>query len=76
MGERVPELTASRDLRALVNAGLVAPLLDTRGRFSFGIEELKALWTEVRSRHPREEDFDPFQVVEARHAQGISPLGS
>ena len=75
-GSAFPELSASRDLRALVNASLVAPIGDTRGRFHLGSDELKALWTEVRSRHRREEDCDPFHVVEARDAQGISPLGS
>lgn len=73
-GERVPELTASRDLRALVNAGLLTPIGDTRGRHYVGSDDLKALWTEVRGRHPREENDDPFQVVDAGRAQGILPL--
>lgn len=62
-GETIPDLTASRDLKALVNAGLFEPIGDTKGRYYLATERLKAAWQQARdARSPRNMD-DPFALV-------------
>ncbi len=66
-GEPVAELTASRDLRALVDAGLLEPIGDTRGRYYVCADALKAEWIKIRSKWPsRPDSDDPFQIVADR----------
>lgn len=66
-GERVADLTASRDLRAIVNAGLFVPIGDTRGRYYLATDELKAEWEKIRGRwSKRPEVDDPFEIAESR----------
>jgi Fic family protein len=62
-GEAIPDQTASRDLRALVTAGLFVPIGDTRGRYYVPSDELTAAWHSVRSRRPPRGTDDPFEVV-------------
>jgi Fic family protein len=69
-GEKIADLTASRDLRAIVNAGLVMPVGDTRGRYYVGSGELKNEWTMIRQRQAPTHDADPFKLV-AENAQPI-----
>lgn len=63
-GESIPDQTASRDLRALVNAGLFVPIGDTRGRFYVPSDELATAWQTVRSRRPPRVTDDPFELVQ------------
>jgi hypothetical protein len=66
-GEAVSALTASRDLRAIVNAGLFKPIGDTRGRYYVGTDPLKAEWQRIRNKWPRRpEADDPFDVASRR----------
>jgi Fic family protein len=62
-GEAIPDQTASRDLRALVNAGLFVPIGDTRGRFYVPSDDLTAAWHAVRSQRPPRGTDDPFELV-------------
>lgn len=62
-GEAIPDQTASRDLRALVTAGLFLPIGNTRGRFYVSSDELTAVWRSVRSQRPPRADDDPFEIV-------------
>lgn len=62
-GEEIPDLTASRDLRAIVNAGLFEPIGDTRGRYYVATERLKAAWEKTRSERPPRYTEDPFDHV-------------
>lgn len=62
-GERIPELAASRDLKAIVNAGLLNPVGDTRGRYYVGSDEIRAEWKRIKDSQPRSYDDDPFRVV-------------
>ena len=62
-GETVSGLTASRDLRAMVDAELLQPIGQTRGRHYIGESVLHALWEDIRAtRAPRETD-DPFELA-------------
>lgn len=66
-GESIADLTASRDLRALVNAGLFIPIGDTRGRYYVASEPLLAEWERIRAKWPRgPEADDPFKIAESR----------
>lgn len=63
-GEEIPDQTASRDLRALVTAGLFRPIGDTRGRFYLATDDLAAVWQAVRERRPPRDNEDPFERVQ------------
>jgi Fic family protein len=63
-GEPIPDQTASRDLRAIVTAGLFEPIGDTRGRHYVATEELRSAWLNVRAERPPRVTQDPFDVVE------------
>lgn len=66
-GEPIADLTGSRDLRALVNAGLLIPIGDTRGRYYIGTDDLRAEWQRIRDKWPRQpEADDPFRIVADR----------
>lgn len=65
-GEEISELTASRDLKALVDAGLLEPHGNNRGRHYVGAETLRATWQSVRASRPPREEFDPFAVARER----------
>jgi hypothetical protein len=65
-GEPIAALTASRDLRALVQAGLFRPIGDTRARHYVAAEPLTAEWQRIRTKWPRREEDDPFAIAAAR----------
>ncbi|HKU58719.1 MAG TPA: Fic family protein [Gaiellaceae bacterium] len=65
-GEELALLTASRDLRALVNAGLFDPVGDTKGRYYVPSGTLLAIRDEVSERHPRVAGDDPYKIAAER----------
>jgi Fic family protein len=66
-GETVPKLTASRDLKTLVTAGLFHPIGDKRGRYYLASETLKAEWDKIRAAsEPSRAEEDPFSLVQLR----------
>ncbi len=65
-GEEIADLTASRDLKALVNAGLFDPVGDTKGRYYVPNETLATARIRVRARHPRQREDDPYEIVASR----------
>ena len=65
-GESVADLTASRDLRALVNAGLLEPVGDTKGRYYIPSRALLDARDEVAQRYPRVEQVDPYKIARER----------
>lgn len=67
-GEEIPDQTASRDLRALVTAGLLVPVGDTKGRYYLASDDLGAIWNEIKAARPPRDDEDPFDRV-VRDAQ-------
>jgi Fic family protein len=72
-GEPVAALTASRDLRALVTAGLFTPIGDTRGRYYVATEPLRQEWDAIRAKWPRGRDTDdPFKIAEDRRQLSFS----
>lgn len=59
-GEEISEQAASRDLRALVDAGVFIPSGERRGRIYTGSQELQALWQAIRAKRTARRDDDPF----------------
>lgn len=62
-GEEISDLTASRDLRAIVESGLFKPIGQSRGRYYVARPVLLREFERIRAdRAPRETD-DPFQIA-------------
>lgn len=61
----ISEFLASRDLKALVRAGLLAPHGDKRGRFYLPVDSLKSIQVATRPKKPAE---DPLRTIESSHA--------
>ncbi|MEK7423548.1 MAG: Fic family protein [Actinomycetota bacterium] len=59
-GEEISEQTASGDLRRLVEAKLLAPVGQTRGRIYVPTPILNQLWANVRRTRPKPEQLDLF----------------
>lgn len=65
-GEEISDLTASRDLKAMVDAGMLTAVGERRGRYYLAGEEVTELRAGVRAaRSPKVAD-DPFTVVRDR----------
>lgn len=75
LAEDVSELVASRDLRVLVEAGLLTPVGERRGRIYLASDQLKRIELSVRSARTREEP-DPFVVAQTALQSGTIPLWS
>jgi Fic family protein len=63
MGEEISELTATRDLKGLVDAGLFDPVGERRGRRYVGTEGVRQLRHEARAGRPPRTTVDPFDLV-------------
>lgn len=61
-GEEISDLSASRDLRALVDARLLTAHGRNRGRYYTAQDEILAVQQRIRSERPPQEQFDPFAV--------------
>lgn len=66
IGEEISDLTASRDLRAMVESALVEAVGERRGRYYLAGERLKSLRQEVRAGRPAKAAQDPFKAVRDR----------
>ena len=65
-GEPISELTASRDLKATVDAGLLVAHGRTRGSYYLASEALRESWQGVRQARPPRDEYDPFVVAAQR----------
>lgn len=71
-GEEVSDLTASRDLRAIVDAGLFEPIGEARGRHYLARPVLRSEAERIRAeRAPRETD-DPFELARGQLQLALS----
>ncbi|HYQ79159.1 MAG TPA: Fic family protein [Solirubrobacterales bacterium] len=66
MGEEVSDLTASRDLKAMVAAGLLEAVGERRGRYYLAGETLNRLRELQRSKRSPKSADDPFSIVRDR----------
>lgn len=62
-GEQITDETATRDLRALVQADLLEPLGEKRGRTYLPTDRLRSAWTAVRVLRAPRSDEDPYKTA-------------
>ncbi len=62
-GETVSTLTTSRDLRAMVDAKLLQPIGETRGRYYLGEPNLLAERKRIQAERAPRETSDPFELA-------------
>lgn len=65
-GEEISDLTASRDLKAMVDTDLLEAVGERRGRYYLASEALTQVSKEIRSQRPPESADDPFAIVRER----------
>lgn len=69
-GDPISDLSASRDLKALTDAGLLEAAGAGRGRTYHGSRELRALWADVRSSRPPRAEDDPYETLAQQSLPG------
>ena len=62
-GEAVSDLTASRDLKAIVEARLFEAVGETRGRYYLAGTELREMRHTIREQRPAKGTDDPFELA-------------
>lgn len=62
-GETLSDLTASRDLRAMVEASLLRPIGERRGRYYLALPVLLDLHARIRADRAPRETSDPFMLA-------------
>ncbi len=62
-GDAITDASATRDLRALVAAGLLEATGERRGRSYGPTAELRAAWEDIRARRPERPDDDPYVTL-------------
>ena len=65
-GEEISALTASRDLGALVETGLLLPVGERRARHYRGSSGVKSLRERIRAARPSRRIGDPFAIAADR----------
>jgi Fic family protein len=70
-GEEISELTATRDLKAMVDAELLMPIGERRGRYYVAAPILTEIRQGVRERRPPRDSEDPFERAAAQLALPI-----
>ncbi len=65
-GDEISELTATRDLQAMVRAGLLIPRGETRGRYYVGSPSILEARNAIRAGRPPRDEYDPFVVAEQK----------
>lgn len=66
MGEELSDLTASRDLKAMVDAALFEAVGERRARYYLASETLTKLRERTRQRRPAKSFDDPFTLIRER----------
>jgi Fic family protein len=72
-GEEISEITASRDLKAMVEAKLLEPFGERRSRHYLGMPVLAELREKIRAGRPPREERDPFAIVASERQLSLSP---
>jgi Fic family protein len=71
-GEEISDQTASRDLKAMVDLGLLEAVGERRARYYLGGDEAKALREAIRAKRPPQETDDPFRIVHERRQLSLA----
>jgi Fic family protein len=62
-GEEVTDVTASRDLKAMVERDLLIPVGERRNRYYLPTDQLTEIRQRIRSERPPRDEMDPFALV-------------
>ena len=65
-GEEIRDLTASRDLKLMVDKDLLEAVGERRGRYYLAADELVAVRKRIRSLRPPRATEDPFELISSR----------
>jgi Fic family protein len=65
-GEQISDLTASRDLRAMVEAKLLEPVGERRGRYYLATPPVTAIRDALRADREPKDTADPFELAASR----------
>lgn len=72
VGEEISDLTASRDLKAMVDRGLLEAIGERRARYYLAGEEPAKLRKQIRAARPPEASLDPFAIVRKRRQLSLT----
>jgi hypothetical protein len=70
-GEEISDDSAMRDLKALVDAGLLAPKGEKRGRTYLPTDDLRAAWNSIRGQRPPRPDEGPYETAGQSRRPGM-----
>jgi Fic family protein len=72
IGEEISDQSASRDLKAMVDLGLLHSVGERRARYYLSGDEAKALREAIRARRAPKETGDPFRIVRDRRQLSLT----
>ncbi len=72
VGDEISELTATRDLKSMVDHGLLEPIGERRGRYYVAADQLKEVRGRIRRGRPARAGEDPFQVAQERRQMTLA----
>jgi Fic family protein len=71
-GEELSQQSASRDLKAMVDLGLLEPVGERRARYYVVGDETRKLREAIRAKRPPKETDDPFRIVRERRQLSLT----
>lgn len=72
IGEEISEQSASRDLRSMVDLGLLQAVGERRARYYLAGDEPRGVADRIRSQRPLKDADDPFNVVRERRQLSLT----
>ena len=73
-GEPISDDTATRDLKALADAGLLEPIGVKRGRYYLPTQQLRQIAVDIRAQRPAHAQDDPYDFVASASAPRLPGL--
>lgn len=71
-GEEISNQSASRDLKAMVDLGLLEPVGERRARYYLAGDEARGLREAIRAKRPPREGDDPFRIARERRQMSLT----
>jgi Fic family protein len=71
-GDEISDQSASRDLKAMVDLGLLEAVGERRARYYLAGSDARGLREEIRSERPPREADDPFRIVRERRQLSLT----
>ncbi|HEX6688773.1 MAG TPA: Fic family protein [Solirubrobacterales bacterium] len=71
-GDEISNQTASRDLKAMVDLGLLEAVGERRARYYLAGDDARGLREAIRSKRPPREADDPFRIVRERRQLSLT----